>query len=134
MGAELTGDALLSFIGTLTLGETPGTDTEGDRSARAMVSTGAGAGAEVELQPGLAKIRIKANTWMPTTTPRTFMIFIGKIGWLVLKGCKSESYFKLAATTPGSRESFSNRAANPRGGGTRERRRKKSREAKGMDI
>jgi hypothetical protein len=46
----------------------------------AAVSVGRGAGLLVELQPGLAKIRIRAKTWMPTTMPKIFRIFIGGAG------------------------------------------------------
>ena len=49
----------------------------GAGSVFATVSTGAGAGFEDELQPGLAKMRTRANTWMPTTMPKIFRIFIG---------------------------------------------------------
>jgi hypothetical protein len=41
------------------------------------VSEGVGAGWLVELQPGFAKIRIRAKTWIPTTTPKILRIFIG---------------------------------------------------------
>src|SRR6185295_163340 len=46
-------------------------------SAFVTVSLGVGADLVIALQPGFAKIRIKANTWMPTTMPKTFRIFIG---------------------------------------------------------
>jgi hypothetical protein len=41
-----------------------------------MVSAGAGTGLDDELQPGLAKMRTRANTWIPTTMPKIFRIFI----------------------------------------------------------
>jgi hypothetical protein len=57
-----------------------GTVTTGaDGAGAEAVSAGFGAGLLVELQPGLAKISMSAKRWMPTTTPNTRMIFIGKI-------------------------------------------------------
>ena len=44
-----------------------------------MATGSAGGGAArlvLEVQPGLAKMRIKANTWMPTTMPKIFRIFM----------------------------------------------------------
>lgn len=43
------------------------------------VSLGEGEGLVV-LHPGLAKIRISAKRWMPTTMPKIFRIFIGGFG------------------------------------------------------
>jgi hypothetical protein len=54
-----------------------GTVSGAGASALATVSVGAGAGLEEELQPGLAKIRTRANTWIPTTMPKILTIFIG---------------------------------------------------------
>jgi hypothetical protein len=51
----------------------------GASSVFVRVSDGEGAGLFVELQPGFAKIRIRANTWMPTTTPKILRIFMGEI-------------------------------------------------------
>ena len=46
----------------------------------AAVSPSDGGVLDVELQPGLAKIRISAKRWMPTTMPKIFRIFIGGFG------------------------------------------------------
>ena len=57
-------------LGAATIGDepVPGVDD---------VSPGDGGVLDVELQPGLAKIRISAKRWMPTTIPKIFRIFIG---------------------------------------------------------
>jgi hypothetical protein len=65
-----------------------------------VVSASAGVGFVVELQPGLAKIRMSAKTWMPTTIPKIFRIFIGGFGSVVVKVGKCECYPKLAAGEP----------------------------------
>jgi hypothetical protein len=47
----------------------------------------------VALQPGFAKIRTRANTWMPTTMPKILRIFIGgvlAVFWGLLKGNATE--------------------------------------------
>jgi hypothetical protein len=54
--------------------------TTGAASGCGVVSAVDGAGLLVELQPGLAKIRMSAKTWMPTTMPKIFRIFIGGFG------------------------------------------------------
>ena len=41
------------------------------------VSATVGAVLVVEVQPGMANTRTSRNTWMPTTTPKIFRIFIG---------------------------------------------------------
>jgi hypothetical protein len=56
-----------------------GAETTGDALFEA-VSPGEGGVFVVELQPGLAKIRISAKRWMPTTMPKIFRIFIGGFG------------------------------------------------------
>src|ERR1035437_7764585 len=49
-----------------------------------VVSAGGGVGLVLAPQPGFPKIRIKAKTWMPTTMPNIFRIFIDvSVGWLV---------------------------------------------------
>ena len=68
--AEDTGVDVLDDEGALTSGE---------GSVFDIVSLVDGVGLAVELQPGLAKIRISAKTWMPTTMPKIFRIFIGEL-------------------------------------------------------
>ena len=61
------------------------------------VAAGEGAGFVVELQPGLAKMRMRANTWTPTTRPKIFRIFIvGEIGKVVMAR-EGECYPKFPA-------------------------------------
>jgi hypothetical protein len=67
-GAEETGEGSSAGGGT--------TVADGEASAT-TVSDGDGAGFDAELQPGLAKIRINAKAWMPTTTPKILRIFMG---------------------------------------------------------
>ena len=70
-----------------------GTLMAGAGSDFATVSVGAGAGLVDELQPGVAKMRTRANTWMPTTMPKILRIFIGgvlAVFWGLLKGNATE--------------------------------------------
>lgn len=71
-GAALTGEPSRDALeeGTETVGEAVSEET--------TVSAADGAVLCAELQPGFAKIRIRANTWMPTTTPNIFRTFIGE--------------------------------------------------------
>ena len=63
----------------------------------AAVSLADGGVLVVELQPGFAKIRIRAKRWMPTTMPKIFRIFIGGIGSAVVRVENGECYPKLPA-------------------------------------
>ena len=64
MGAAATGESAGVVLGIEIDGE--------GASDLTTVSEAEGAGCAVELQPGFAKMRTKANTWMPTTMPKTF--------------------------------------------------------------
>src|SRR5689334_12150098 len=77
-GLKLSGTAAIGGwpVGTLTGCEPIGTVIDGDASVLAIVSLGAGVGLVVELQPGFAKMNRRANTWMPTTAPKIFRIFM----------------------------------------------------------
>src|ERR1017187_3634369 len=75
-GSKLEGASDAVIVGTVMFGD--------EVSVFTTVSPGAGVDFVIALQPGFAKIRIKANTWMPTTMPNTFRIFIGvSVGGLV---------------------------------------------------
>ena len=71
--------------------------TGGGVSTLAAVSAGVGAVLAVELQPGLAKIRIRAKTWIPTTMPKIFRIFIGGSVESFVKAPEGERYLKFPA-------------------------------------
>ena len=78
-GAALTGESPPAIVTGVTLS---GVVRDGDAALEASsffetVSEGEGAGLLGELQPGFAKIRTSAKTWMPTTTPKILRIFMG---------------------------------------------------------
>ena len=64
-------------FGTVTDDEPIGTAIDEDAgAAEAIVSLGAGVGLLDVLQPGFAKTKRRTNTWMPTTAPKIFRIFM----------------------------------------------------------
>ena len=77
-----------------------GEEAAGGGLVLALVSLGEGAVLLVELQPGLAKMRISAKRWMPTTMPKIFRIFIGGLVERFVKVGAGECYPKLAAGVP----------------------------------
>jgi len=80
MGSAPSGAAVREDSGASDEPLESGTLTTGAAGAgAAAVSAAVGAGLLVELQPGLAKMSMSANRWMPTTTPKTRMIFIVKV-------------------------------------------------------
>ena len=89
----VAGAAAAGVSGLNVMADEPGVDSAGGCSGVVVagaatigdgpvevVSAAEGGGLAVELQPGLAKIRISAKRWMPTTMPKIFRIFIGGIG------------------------------------------------------
>src|SRR5688572_22857864 len=101
----LNGGGVLATGGVLAAGVVegvvPGVDVE-------TVSPGLGAGLVLELHPGFAKIRTSAKTWMPTTMPKIFRIFIGGMVGRVVKLQGGECYLKLGAAAARFSTSCSN--------------------------